>query len=276
MTTAKRTAKPATTERTLRLDQIDIGPLAMRTAMDHGELTELATSLSTYGQLNAVVVIAKADRFELVAGHRRCAAAEMLGWTEVRASVRSADDFQAFGIAWTENAARADVTVTDQARFIAAMMERTQLSQNQTAATLGMSAGHLSDVLSTLAYPAELREALEAGAISARVARELNRIDDEAVRTYYLGQAAEFGCSVRAAVEWVRTWQQSRLVNSADAGGTYEPAAPGAPAPSTTEICSACRLEIRGSITWLKCCPSCSHMILTGPSDPAAIGANGH
>src|SRR5436190_1428123 len=60
--------------------------------LNMGSIDELAASLAAYGMLQPVLVRALEGEYELIAGHRRVAAARRLGWRTISAIVRSRDD----------------------------------------------------------------------------------------------------------------------------------------------------------------------------------------
>src|SRR5690349_5713653 len=59
-------------------------------------IDQLAASLDAHGLLQPVVARVVGNRYELVAGHRRVAAARQLGWEAIPALVRSDTDDQAY------------------------------------------------------------------------------------------------------------------------------------------------------------------------------------
>lgn len=86
-----------------------------------GDIESLARNLNKYGQINAVTVV-KADAgsdyiYRVIAGRRRIAAAELLGWEEIRADVYDFDEIDSESeemIALSENAAREEMNAIDE------------------------------------------------------------------------------------------------------------------------------------------------------------------
>ena len=97
--------------RLLSIDLLDDNPFQPRVKMDSSELEELVESLSSKGQIQAIVVRPKSDgRYITVAGHRRVAAfrrirdnaadADKGKWSRINATIRLAlDDAQLASIA---------------------------------------------------------------------------------------------------------------------------------------------------------------------------------
>ena len=81
-----------------------------------GDIESLARNLNKYGQINAITVV-KADAgsdyiYRVIAGRRRIAAAELLGWEEIRADVYESGEIDSANeemIALSENAAREEM-----------------------------------------------------------------------------------------------------------------------------------------------------------------------
>ena len=66
---------------------IDPNPWQPRTVLGDADLAELADSLREHGLVQPIVVRARGDRYQLIAGQRRLAAARKLGWERVPARV---------------------------------------------------------------------------------------------------------------------------------------------------------------------------------------------
>ena len=73
---------------------IDANPYQPRSEVHDADLVELANSLREHGLVQPIVVRAKGERYELIAGQRRLAAARRLGWGKVLVRVLDVDDRQ--------------------------------------------------------------------------------------------------------------------------------------------------------------------------------------
>jgi ParB/RepB/Spo0J family partition protein len=94
------------------LDKLDISPLNVR--KDLGDISELAASIREEGVLQPLLARPSGDRFEVVAGSRRLAAAREVGITAVPAVVRSLSDAQAVAASLTENLQRGDLSLEER------------------------------------------------------------------------------------------------------------------------------------------------------------------
>lgn len=123
-----------------------------RTEMDKKGLDELAASIKQDGIIQPLIV-AQADekgKHQLIAGHRRFAAAKQLKLRELPVVVRSVNG-DATALAVIENLQREDLNPIDEANGFAAVMEAEGIkSQKQLAERLGVSTSQVSDRLKLL------------------------------------------------------------------------------------------------------------------------------
>jgi ParB family chromosome partitioning protein len=108
------------------LDQVSESPRNPRHKLEG--LDELAASLDQYGLLQPVVVRRVDGAFELIAGHRRVAAARHLGWHQIAAVVRTEADDQAYLLTLTENLQRDDLTPKEEAAALEVLVRERQWS----------------------------------------------------------------------------------------------------------------------------------------------------
>ena len=135
---------------------------------DYRDIEELAESIKKNGQLEPVLVKALdvdsdgIDKFELVAGYRRCRALQHLcdkgeGFTNISAIVVTGDKLT---LQLVENLQRSDLTAIERETGIYQMCE-TGISQKEVAARLSKSAEYVSRNIA--AY--KIREAAKAAGI---------------------------------------------------------------------------------------------------------------
>ncbi len=148
---AKAPVAPKQTDgetRLLSIDLLDDNPFQPRVKMDASELEELVESLSSKGQIQAIVVRPKSDgRYVTVAGHRRVAAfrrirdnaadTEKAKWSRINATIRLAlDDAQLASLAYAENVTRAGLTAVEEGRALEKMLEAGLAKTNEELASL--------------------------------------------------------------------------------------------------------------------------------------------
>lgn len=122
----------------LPLALIDPHPANVREQL--GDLTDLAESIRRKGVLQPVVVQPHGDRFRLIAGHRRCAAAHLAGRDVVPAVVRvDVTDAQVVEAMLEENTHRRRLNPIEEARAYRALLADGTRTQAQVAAAVGVS-----------------------------------------------------------------------------------------------------------------------------------------
>lgn len=105
-----------------------------------GDLTDLAESIRRKGVLQSVVVRPNGKRFQLITGHRRCAASRLVGRVEVPAIVRpEATDADVVEDMLMENLHRRRLNPIEEANAFQALRTMRGWTQAQVAAAVGVS-----------------------------------------------------------------------------------------------------------------------------------------
>src|SRR6266567_3637306 len=117
-----------------------------------GDVTELAELIKAQGLLQAITVTPEPDgRYKVVFGHRRLAAVQQLGWTEIEAKVREYTDAERLPVMFVENFGREDLSPLQEARAYHAMLELTDeqgkkvYTQRTLAERLGIGQAKISN-----------------------------------------------------------------------------------------------------------------------------------
>ena len=167
----------------IELDLIRSSPWQQRGEESAEELRGLADSLLAHGLIQAVVVRPVPDSlggsYELLAGHRRLAAARLAGWSEIRASIQEATDDQAREIVLLENLQRKDLNAIEEAHGFEQILNAAGgPTQVELAKRLGVTQGHISNRLRLLKLPAALKDYVISGEMSPSTARDLVAVAD--------------------------------------------------------------------------------------------------
>lgn len=183
------------------LEQIEASPRNPRLKLQH--VDELAESMQAYGLLQPVVLrdATTRGRFEIVAGHRRVAAARELGWTEIPATFRRVDDDEAFLLAVIENLQRSDLSAREEAAALEVLVRERGWTTRRVAEAVKRSAAYVSRRLRVFDDPTLAPLVLQRR-LSVTVAEELLPLP-VARRRRLAEQAAEEGWDrrqVRAAL----------------------------------------------------------------------------
>jgi ParB/RepB/Spo0J family partition protein len=124
-----------------------IHPSPRNPRTDFGSLDELAASLQTHGLLQPIVVRRDGEGYEIIAGHRRHAAATQLGWPSIACVVRDAEPDEAFVLTLVENLQRDDLSPKEEAAGLEALLRERGWSTRQVAAAVKRSPKFVSNRL---------------------------------------------------------------------------------------------------------------------------------
>lgn len=209
--------------------------LPAREQMDADEMRELQESIRDIGLLSPIVVVKRAKRYEVVAGHRRLLAARGLGWELIRAFVYPEGWRNQTAAMLHENIIRENLNPAQEAVFFAQLIEARKLDEQGLMRLVKRSANYIGDRLSLLRGDELVFDKLRAGIINFSVARLINRVGDDAMRHYFLEQAVRSGTNARVVEQWIHDWQASQVPGGNTQPVPLPPSQAEAPAPD--KIC---------------------------------------
>ena len=166
---------------TLPLREIEPDKDQPRKDFDEQALSELADSIARHGLLQPIAVRAAAGgAYKIIAGERRWRAARLAGLSEVPVVIKDVTDAEAMELALIENLQREDLGYRQ-------LMERCELTQEQTAQKIGKSRSAIANSLRLLNLPEDVLAFLKEGKLSTGHAKVLLGLPDAALQS----QAAE-------------------------------------------------------------------------------------
>lgn len=160
-------------------------------------LADLAASIQEHGVIQPVLLRPAKKGYELVAGERRWRAARLAGLKEIPAIVRNLDEKTNALYALIENVQREDLNPIEEAEGIREIIEKYELTQEETAKIVGKSRPYVSNALRLLSLPQQVKELVEAGELSQGHARAVAGLEGEALQIEAAKKAAAEGWSVR-------------------------------------------------------------------------------
>lgn len=188
----------------LPVGSIDPNPFQPRTHFDEAALGELTDSIKASGLLQPVVVRQTGTRYQLIAGERRWRAVQRLGWTNVPAVIKVADDRTLLTLALIENLQRNDLTAIDEALGYERMHQEFAVPLTEVARLVGRNRSTISNLLRLLKLPPAVQQMVHDGTLSEGHARALLTLPDSAAMTKLAQQAVAEGWSVREMEARVR------------------------------------------------------------------------
>ncbi len=242
---------------------IDPNPWQPRSIVAGADLAELADSLREHGLVQPIVVRARGDRYQLIAGQRRLAAARRLGWEKVPVRVLDVDDRQMSEIAIVENLQRRDLDALEKAASFKQYLATWNCTQDELAKRLSVDRSTVANLIRLLELPAGVQATLRAGTISMGHARALLPLGDEDEQVRLAARVAAEGLSVRAieaeVQEIIRREEADETGDGADleipaddAGSAGGPSAPkrkpGRPATRRSSQVAAVEAQLRRAL----------------------------
>jgi ParB family chromosome partitioning protein len=221
----------------VELGRIEPNPRQPRRQVEDEHLPDLADSIRAHGLLQPLVVtrldagdsaaaeatgaaaaaagLARAPRYQLIAGERRWAAAKLAGLVRVPVVVREATSRQLLELALVENVQRADLNPLEEAAAYQQLAEEFGLTQEEIGRRVGKSRFAVSNTLRLLQLPAALQQDVLAGRLSEGHARALLGLSEQEVQRRLAQQVTEEGLSVRQTEELVRRAEQAHQAHLA-------------------------------------------------------------
>ncbi len=197
--------RAAGTESLVPISLIDPNPAQPRTSIRPEALEQLARSIQESGIVQPILVRPVANgRYQIIAGERRFRAAERLGLSTIPAVVRTVADDRVLEFALVENIQREELTPIEEAQALRRLQDELGLTQEALAGKVGKDRATIANTLRLLRLPAEVREEVQRGTLSAGHARALLPIEDSAALRNLAEQAIKQGLSVRQVEARVR------------------------------------------------------------------------
>ncbi len=195
----------------ISINSIRPNPFQPRKDFDEEKIKELAASIQEHGLIQPIVVRAKGDFYELIAGERRWRAIKMLGRQTIPAIIKEYTDGQMLEIALIENLQREDLNPIEEASAYRTLMEEFNLTQEELSNRIGKSRSVIANTLRLLNLPAEVQGMLEEGSITTGHGRTLASLENEGLQVKLARKIANEHLNVRDTEKIVK-----RLINGTD------------------------------------------------------------
>ena len=162
----------------INLSELRSNPYQPRQNFDEDKLRELSDSIKEFGVLEPIIVTKSIKGYEIVAGERRCKAAELAGLTTIPAIIRDFSDEDMMQIALLENIQRENLTAIEEAEAYANLVKTLGISQEELARRIGKSRSYVTNMIGLLKLPQSVKNDVLNGNISMGHARALSKLED--------------------------------------------------------------------------------------------------
>jgi ParB family chromosome partitioning protein len=199
-------------------------PFQPRKDFPDAALRELADSISQQGIVQPLIVRARADHYELIAGERRWRAAQLAGLAEVPVVVRAVEDTVALELALIENLQRENLNPLEEAHGYQELLDQCNLRQEEVAARVGKNRVSVANILRLLRLPPEVQAHLRTGQLSVGHAKVILALSGSEEQVLAANRVIRDGLNVRQTEELIARWQGRAEAVAAP------PSSPGKPA----------------------------------------------
>ena len=163
--------------RFISIEEIETNPAQPRTSV--GDLRELVRSIEAKGVLEPLLVRQiPGGRFRIIAGERRFRAAMEAGLAEVPCIELDVSESEVLEFALIENLHRRDLHPFEEAEGYSGLAQRHGYTQQQVADAIGKSRVSVTEAMSLLDIPEELRDECRRADISKSALLEIARLKD--------------------------------------------------------------------------------------------------
>ena len=189
----------------LPLRAVRPNPAQPRKIFREEALQDLADSIRQHGILQPLSVRRIGAGYELIAGERRLRAAQIAGLTEIPCIVMTMDDKESGLAAMVENLQRQDLDFVEEARGIAALMDKWAISQDGCAKMLGKSQSAIANKLRLLKHSEKVLDALREAGLTERNARALLRLPAEAQKLEVIRTIQQLDMNVARTEQYIQS-----------------------------------------------------------------------
>jgi len=249
------------TVKEISLNIIDEPGGRIRLEIDPESIADLAANIAEVGLLQPIIVRKNKERFEIVAGHRRYLAFQLLKKKRIAVIVRDLDDVACALARASENLGRVDLSPIEEAAIYSNLRDEHKLTVDKISERMGKSIGVVKRRLDLLKMPACLQKAIHSKQIKYGVAEELWSLGDLGKIEYFLAFAVEHGATVLVVRAWVQDEKKKMRLKNGDVGGGESLANPMQTRPVYV-ACDLClgSMEI-GTETVIRACEVCTKAI---------------
>jgi ParB family transcriptional regulator, chromosome partitioning protein len=192
------------------ISQIEPNPLQPRIVFDPTRLNELSNSIQANGIIQPLIVRAKGDHYELIAGERRLRAAQLAGLSEVPAIVQDYADDRLLEIALVENIQREDLNPMETAQALDRLAREMHLSHEEIANRTGKDRTTITNMIRLLRLPGDVQLLLAERRLSMGHARAILGLATPELQTQLAEKASAQGYSVRQVERLVKKINEPR------------------------------------------------------------------
>ncbi|MCK4533066.1 ParB/RepB/Spo0J family partition protein [bacterium] len=192
------------------LDKIKPNKYQPRFHFAEGKIKELADSIKEKGIVQPILVLAKEEGYELIAGERRWRASQIAGVKEIPALVKKMSEREIFEISLIENIQREDLNPLEEAEAYQRISKEFKLTQEELAKKLGKTRSSVANSVRLLNLPEKIKGFLSSGILSSGHARAILSLKEQKSQEDLAQRVATQKLSVRETEEIVQHYKPKK------------------------------------------------------------------
>jgi len=161
------------------IDQLKPNSFQTRKDFDDDAIDELASSIREKGIIQPLVVRKSGNYYEIIAGERRWRAAQKAGLTKVPIILKDVSDSEVLELGLIENLQREDLNPIEEAIAYDQLIADFGLTHGEISKRIGKERSTITNLVRLLKLPAQVKQALKNGEITAGHARAILSIDSQ-------------------------------------------------------------------------------------------------
>ena len=191
-------------EKLVKISKVEPNRNQPRKVFNEDALMELADSIKQYGVLQPLLVSAKDDYYEIIAGERRWRAAKMAGLKEIPVIIREYSNQEIVEISLIENIQREDLNAIEEARAYRNLIDEFGLTQDELADKVSKSRTAVTNSMRLLKLEEKVQQMLIDEMITPGHARTLLAVTDPEMQVSLAGKIFDEKLSVRETEQIVK------------------------------------------------------------------------
>ncbi len=168
-----------------------------RLRFSEDELEDLSRSIRVQGIIQPLLVRKDGNGYELVAGERRLRASKMADLKKVPVIIKDISDEDLLEMSIVENIQREDLNPVEEADAYHHLMNKFNLTQDQTAERVGKSRSAVANFIRLRQLPEQIKDSLRENSLSMGHARALLGAETAAIQISAWRTVASKNLSVR-------------------------------------------------------------------------------
>ena len=181
-----------------------------RKKFDEDALLELAESIKQFGVLQPLLVQAKEDYYEIIAGERRWRASKIAGLKEVPVIIKSLTEQEKMEISLIENIQRENLNPIEEAQAYKKLITEFQLKQDEVAERVSKSRTAVTNIMRLLKLNEKVQQMVMDEMLTTGHARALLSIEDEEQQYLIAMKIFDEKLSVRDTEKLVKSLQSEK------------------------------------------------------------------